>query len=450
MSNFSNSTKVDTSYRQIFQLSAPIWISILITQISFATNNYFLGHVGTSELAANGVGGIYYMVLTMILYGFSNGVQIILSRRAGEENKKGLGAVFSNALSLGLVLTCIIILLSLVIAPNLFRLQLKNFEVSQLAIQFIFLRVWGLPFYFFGQMGNQFFITSRNAKYIIIGIIISTFVNIGLDYILINGHFGFAPMGIKGAAIASVVSELSLAITSFIIIYQKKLHKIFFISFLKKLDKQMSIDSLRLASPVMIQYFFSIATWMLFFIYVEHLGKDELAISQVLRSIFGLVGAASWALASSCNTMVGNLIGQGKYDDIFMVIRKNVIVSLSISLVMGSIYLLFPTQVFGIYVQDAALITKALNPIKIVVIANFLLAISTVIFNAVLGTGNTRVNMIIEFTAITIYIVYIQIVIEQKHLSLSWAWGSEFVYWLSILFMAVGYLRWGKWREKIV
>jgi multidrug resistance protein, MATE family len=450
MSNTSISTKVDTSYRQILQLSAPIWISILITQISFATNNYFLGHLGTSELAANGVGGIYYMILTMILYGFCNGVQIILSRRAGEENKKGLGAVFSNALSVGLVMTCIVIILSLFIAPNLFRLQLQNADVSKLAIQFIFLRVWGLPFYFLAQMGNQFFITSQNAKYIIIGIIVSTFVNIGLDYVLINGHLGFAPMGIKGAAIASVISEISFAITSFIIIYRKKLHEIFYISFLKKIEKQMSIDSLRLASPVMIQYFFSIGTWMLFFIYVEHLGKDELAISQVLRSVFGLVGAASWALASSCNTMVGNLIGQGKYDDIFMVIRKNVIVSLGISLLMGSIYLLFPAQVFGIYTQDANLIAKALNPIKIVVIANFLLAISTVVFNAVLGTGNTRVNMIIEFTAITIYIVYIQIVIEQKHMSLSWAWGSEFVYWLSILIMAVSYLRWGRWKEKVV
>ena len=77
-------------------------------------------------------------------------------------------------------------------------------------------------------------------------------------------------------------------------------------------------------------------------------------------------------------------------------------------------------------------------------------AISTVIFNAVLGTGNTKVNMLIEFTAIAIYIIYIYIVIEKNHASLSWAWGSEFFYWLSILVMAVCYLRWGNWKEKVV
>jgi Na+-driven multidrug efflux pump len=66
MTNLAKSTKVDTSYKQIIQLSAPIWISILITQISFATNNYFLGHVGKSQLAANGVGSIFYLIMVMV------------------------------------------------------------------------------------------------------------------------------------------------------------------------------------------------------------------------------------------------------------------------------------------------------------------------------------------------------------------------------------------------
>jgi multidrug resistance protein, MATE family len=444
------STKVDTSYKQILQISAPIWISILITQISFATNNYFLGNVGTSELAANGVGGIFYMVLSMICYGFANGVQVILSRRAGEEDRVGYGATISNALSLGMILVLIIVILSLLIAPNLFGYQIQNKEVLSLANQFMKIRVWGLPFYFLWQICNIFFISSRNTKYIIVGIIVSTLVNIGFDYAMINGHWGFAAMGIRGAAYASILSEFSFALVSVLIIYRKKLHQLFHLKVFPAINKQISMDSMQIASPIIIQYFFSIGTWMLFYFYVEHLGKDELAISQVLRSIFGLVGAASWALASSCNTMVGNLMGQKKYDEVFAVIKKNVTVSLLVSLVMGSAYLFFPSQIIGIYLKEPALVAKAMHPIQIVVVANFLLAISTVVFNAVLGTGNTRINMLIEFTAITIYIVYIYFVVEKYRMSLTWAWGSEFVYWSSILIMALSYLKWGKWKNKIV
>jgi multidrug resistance protein, MATE family len=450
MANTSISTKVDTSYRQIIQLAAPIWISVLITQISFATNNYFLGHVSTSQLAANGVGGIYYMVLTMLIYGFCNGVTVILSRRAGQEDKLGYGNVFSNAFSLGLVLVGIIIAISLLVTPALFQSQLHDDSINTLAQQFMLIRVFGLPFYFIGQMNTQFFISTQNAKYIIAGIIVSTLVNIGLDYALIAGNWGMPALGIRGAAIASICAEGSLWLTSLGIIYFNKMYAPFKIKLLQKINMALSKESLQIASPIMIQYFFSIATWMLFFIYVEHLGKDELAISQILRSVFGLVGAASWALASSCNTMVSNLIGQQKYSDVFIAIKKNVMVSLAISLVLGGLYLLFAKQVFGLYTQDANLIIKAMAPIKVVVIANFVLAISTVIFNAVLGTGNTRVNMLIEFSAIALYIVYIYIVIEQKHASLAWAWGSEFIYWTFILIIASSYLKWGKWQNKVV
>jgi hypothetical protein len=450
MTNLAKSTKVDTSYKQIIQLSAPIWISILITQISFATNNYFLGHVGKSQLAANGVGSIFYLILVMVCYGFTNGVQVILSRRAGQEDKKGFGAVFSNSISLGLVFTAVIIALSLIIAPFLFSMQIQDIDIKLLATQFIMIRLWGLPFYFMQQMGNQFFISTQNSKYIMAGIIVSTIVNIVLDYAMINGHFGFAAMGIKGAAIASILAEVSYVLVSYGIIFYKKLNTIFDLHLFVALQKKLSVDTLRLASPVILQYFFSIGSWMLFYFYVEHLGKDELAISQVLRSVFGIVGAGSWAMASTCNTMVGNLMGQKKFDEIFTIIAKISLISFLLSLIFGTFYLLFPAQLFSIYTNDATLIAKAIAPMKVVVIANFLLAISTVVFNAVLGTGNTRMNVIIEFSAIIIYISYIHFVIETKHMSLSWAWGSEFFYWLSLLIMATSYLKWGKWREKIV
>jgi Na+-driven multidrug efflux pump len=282
------------------------------------------------------------------------------------------------------------------------------------------------------------------------GIIVSTIVNIVLDYAMINGHFGFAAMGIKGAAIASILAEVSYVLVSYGIIFYKKLNTIFDLHLFVALHKKLSVDTLRLASPVILQYFFSIGSWMLFYFYVEHLGKDELAISQVLRSVFGIVGAGSWAMASTCNTMVGNLMGQKKFDEIFTVIARISLISFLLSLIFGIFYLVFPTQLFSIYTNDATLIAKAIAPMKVVVIANFLLAISTVVFNAVLGTGNTRMNVIIEFSAIIIYISYIHFVIETKHMSLSWAWGSEFFYWLSLLIMATSYLKWGKWREKIV
>ncbi len=419
-------------------------------QINFATNNYFLGHVNTSQLAANGVGGIFYMLLTMVVYGFANGVTVILSRRAGQEDTAGYGKVFTNSCVLGLYFVVAILLLSLLLAPAIFNWQIHNESIKQLANTFMQYRVWGILFYFVQQMTMQLFMSTKNSKYILVCILVSTGVNIFADYVLINGYYGFSAMGIKGAAIASDLAELSFAATAICIILYKKLHQQFMFVWAAKLDRSLTKTTLQVAMPVIFQYFFSIGSWMLFYFYVEHLGQDELAISQVLRSIFGLVGAGSWALASTCNTMVSNLIGQEKFVEVPKAIIKIAGLSLLVAFLLSIVYMSMPATIFGFYTQDTSLVAKAVNPIKIVVIANLLLSISTVVFNAVLGTGNTKVNMLIEFSAIILYIFYIYFVVEKYRMSLTWAWGSEFCYWLSILAMAFSYLKWGSWQKKVV
>jgi multidrug resistance protein, MATE family len=244
------------------------------------------------------------------------------------------------------------------------------------------------------------------------------------------------------------LAEFSFALVGFLIIKRKKLLSFFHIQLFAPIQKSLSRDTLAVAYPVILQYFFSIGSWLVFYFFVEHLGKDELAISQLLRSVFGLVGAGSWAMASTANTMVSNLIGQQRYSDVFLAIRKICTVSFCVAFVLSILYLFFAKEILSIYTDDAALLEKAVAPAKIVVYANLLLAISNVVFNAVLGTGNTKANMTIEFSAIIIYMWYIYTVIEKYRMGLSWAWGSELVYWSSIVLMALSYLRWGKWREK--
>ncbi len=442
------STKVDTSYKQIIQLSLPIWLSIMITQISFYANTYFLDKVGNAELAANGVAGIFYMVLTMTCVGLNSGVQIILSRKAGQEDKVAYGKIFSNSFSLGLFFTIILMALGLLIGPYLFKMQVHNKVVATLSISFLTTRIFGLPFYFLQQLGNQFFISTKNTKYIVVGMVLSTITNVVLDYVLIAGNWGFPKLGIQGAAIAGIIADFVFMFTSYVVIYVKKLNEHFNLSLFKKIDFDLSKSTLALAMPVILQYMFSIGSWELFFIYIEHLGEKPAAITQILRSIFGLVGGASWAYAATCNSMVSNVIGQGRHEEVIGLIKKVATLSFLTCLPLGILYLLFPAQALGFYTKDPLLIAMALAPSTIVVFANFLLSISTVIFNGVLGTGNTKYNMLIELIAIVLYIVYIYYVIELKHLSLSWAWGSEFLYWISLFVMSVIFFKKVNWQVK--
>src|SRR5690606_5863462 len=128
---------------------------------------------------------------------------------------------------------------------------------------------------------------------------------------LIFGNFGFPRMGLAGAAIGSALGEMAYCGVMYGTFYFNRFYREYPVRRFLSFDISLSRRSLKIASPLIIQYLFSIGGWQIFFIFVEHLGTRELASSQILRSIFGVMGIGVWAMAATCNTMVSNIIGQG-------------------------------------------------------------------------------------------------------------------------------------------
>jgi len=84
----------------------------------------------------------------------------------------------------------------------------------------------------------------------------------------------------------------------------------------------------------------------------------------------------------------------------------------------------------------------------VIVLATLIMSVSTVVFNAVVGTGRTLVNLTIEIGCVLTYLLYCYIIIERLRSPLHIAWGSEFVYWTSLLVVSFLYLRSGRWKGK--
>jgi putative MATE family efflux protein len=439
--------KVSVTNSNIIRLALPITLALIIPQISFLTNTAFLGRLGERELGVNGITGIFYLTLSMVGYGLSNGIQVIMARRAGEGDYIGHGHAFKNGILLTSIFSICLVLISFWLAPLIFTNGLHDTENVRLSISYIRIRALGLPFLMLAQLANAFFISSSRSRYLIYGSLASTLTNIIFDYFLIFGKIGFTPLGLLGAAWASILADVAYCSTMYLIFYFHKLYEKYPLIG-KGLDIKLTKRSLKVASPLIVQYIFSIGGWQLFFIFVEHLGQRELAASQILRSIFGIVGTITWAFASTCNTMVSNLIGQGKKEEVLHLIAKIAKLSLSFTSVICVILLVFSDQFLALYRDDPALIDFARPSLYIITLATLIMAVSTVLFNGVVGTGNTVTNLCIEVTCVLTYIVYCYFIIEKYKMGLSWAWASEFVYWTSLLSISFLYLRSGRWKRK--
>ncbi len=224
------SLKVTNTYRNILKIALPISIAILIPQLNFLTNTLFLGFYKPSLsffstedlLAASGVAGIYYLTMVMADYGLVSGILMLMSRKAGENDKRGMATLFFNGIVLSLVMSLVMIVVSLLIAPVLFRAVIHEKAIAEAAVSFIRVRIWGLPFIVLCQLANSLFMSTSQSKYIIIGSGAQTVVNILFDYLLIFGIWIFPEMGIEGTALASVISEVVYMLVSFAIIQYSK------------------------------------------------------------------------------------------------------------------------------------------------------------------------------------------------------------------------------------
>jgi Na+-driven multidrug efflux pump len=297
-------------------------------------------------------------------------------------------------------------------------------------------------------MRNALLVGTNQTKLLVWGTLAEAGTNIFLDYSLIYGHFGMPALGFNGAAYASIIAEAAGLLVIYTVIQAKGLDKLF--GFFETIAWDASMTKLILlqSSPLIAQYAISIISWEYFYVLVEHHGARALAISNTMRNIFGVFGMFCWAFASTTNTMVSNIIGQGKQEEVIPLVRRIVRLSFGISFVLFVLLSAWPTWFLSFYGQGDAFIEEAIPVVRVVSIALLLMSFGTIWLNAVTGTGNTKVNLMIEAITIVIYCIYVYVVLEYWNLPITWGWGSEWVYWISMFSMAFAYMRSGRWKGK--
>ncbi len=442
------SLQVTISSKQILAISLPIALAIMVPQVNFVINNIFLGALSSEALAIGGITGVFYLIFGVMGQGLNNGLQALISRRAGENRVDEIGILFSQGVIISIFLSILGISFTYFVAPSIFHSLLHDPARANTVIEFLKIRIWGIPFLFIYQMRNALLVGTNQSNYLIIGTATEAIFNIFFDYSLIFGHFGFTAMGLNGAAYASIISEVMGLLVIYLVIHYQKIGARFelFKSFSVKWEyiKLILVQS----SPIMMQYMISIISWEFFYILIEHRGEQALAVSNAMRNIFGFFGSFTWAFAATANTMVSNIIGQNMQDKVIPLINKIVKWSFGFALMVCILLNVFAHQFLSIYGQGEGFMQEGIPVLRVVSFALLIMSIATIWLNAVTGTGQSKINLAIEFVAIIIYILYAYLTIEHYQLPITIGWMCEIIYWLTLLIPSYLYIQSKRWKDK--
>ncbi|MGN0214397.1 MAG: MATE family efflux transporter [Muribaculaceae bacterium] len=438
------------SYRKIWLIAYPILISTLIEQLIGMTDTAFLGRVSEVALGASALAGVYYMVIFMLGLGFSIGVQIIIGRRNGEGRFGDTGDVFWHGLYFLLGLGIALTILSEVFSPKVMQLIVSSPDIQTASVDYVRWRVFGLIFGFATAILRAFYIGTTQTKALTVNSLLMMLSNVVFNWMLIFGHCGMPALGIAGAAIGSTLAEI-VSLIGFVVYTHSRCDVAKYgLNRLPKIRWRLMKSILKISVWTMIQNFISIATWFVFFLFVEHTGERALAISNIVRNISGLVWMILMAFAATGSTLVSNMIGNGDGDQMMTVVRKVLKFTYMVILPLLVAISLVPEPFIMIYTDIADLVPASV-PSLWVLCASYLFTIPAfVYFQAVSGTGNAKSAFALELVALFVYVLYCFVVIECMRSDVAVCWTAEAVYAVVMIVVCRTYLWSGRWRGKAI
>lgn len=434
--------------KEIWRVTYPIFLGLLAQNVINVTDTAFLGRVGEVALGAAAMGGLLYICVYTIAFGFSVGSQILIARRNGEGNYRAVGPIMwqGTAFSFGMAV-CLLILMYFSAAP-LIRLLITSDSIYGATYEFFTWRIWGFLFAFVNVMFRGLYIGITRTKVLTMNAVVMALVNVVLDYALVFGELGFPEMGVRGAALASVIAEASSLLFFLLYTYYKVDLKKYGLNRFGQFDLSMVLRILRISCFTMVQYFLAMAIWFVFFMALERLGQRQLAVANIVRSVYVVLLIPVQALSTTANTLVSNLIGAGGSSGVVTLLHKISRMSFLIMVVCVGLCVVFPGSILSVYTNEEALLVESVSALYVVCGAMLIASLANVYFNGISGTGNTQAALVLEVFVQVFYALYIIVVGMVIQAPVDVCFTTEVIYYVLMLGSSLIYLKKAKWQNK--
>lgn len=412
-----------------------------VQSIVLLTASAFLSRYSTDAFAAVGNAGLIYISMHMFVVGISDGAQILISRRIGEQRFDALGQLLGSSV---LTLSIIVLLLftfSQTLLPKIVFGYVVHPEIAQAQVDYLSIRSYGLFFAMLTLPIQAYYFAFGKSWVPLVSAIITAFGNIVLDYSLIFGNYGFPEMGLRGAALAATISDglSALFLVSFLFLSKEHVKYKLFKHF--KLLKKTFTEILKLSVPIVFQGTVALSTWAIFFIWLEHMGKFELTVSQNIRSVYFLAMVPVWGFAAATKTYISQYVGARRLQDIKTIQWRIQLLSMIFMFIAFHGSFLYPETIISWINPEEEFLSKSADTLRYVSLSMFIFAFFSVYFQTINGFGKTQITFLIEAIAVALYALSAYLFIKIWKWDIVYVWSVEYVYFCSMGLMSFAYLK---------
>ena len=391
--------KNDSFFKTVCGLAIPVTLQSMLQSSFSIVDQIMIGQLGTVSVAGVGLAGKFSSIYSVVISAIGAVAGIMIAQYLGQKNKYQVRRSFYTNLILGAVIAGLFMFFCVLFPERIMGLYTKDAATREEAGKYLAIVAGTFMPLAGATLLSTLFRCIEKARLPLYASIVSALLNTGLNYILIFGKLGFAPMGARGAAVATLISQCANLVLMLLMFPEKN-------SVLKKPEQEETENAalnwkqyLSMLLPILAcEVLWSLGENVYAGIY-GHMGTKAAAAMTLINPIQGLVIGALCGLSQAAGVIVGKKLGTGDYSDAYKASKKLVIYGAAGSVFLSVIVVLTA----GFYVQIYQ-VEEVVKQLTVQILYAYALVAPFKVLNMILGGG------IIRSGGRTKYVMYIDII----------------------------------------
>ena len=393
--------KDKTFYKVLIGIALPITIQNLISTSLNMVDTVMIGRLGEKQIAAVGLANQLFFLFILIAFGTNSGASIFIAQYWGKKDTLQIRKVLGLSLLVGGTISLFFAAGAFFIPEFILRIFTEDGQVVLLGSQY--LRIVSFS-YLMTTVSFAYGFASRSvgqAKLPMYVSAASLLCNTLLNYLLIFGKFGFPMMGIRGAAIATVISRFLEMFLLLFIIYKKgdtlaaKFHEMLDFS------KPFVLKFFRTTLPVILNEGFWSLGMVIYSIAYARIGTGAIAAVQISNTIQNVFMVLNMGLANASAVMLGNELGANKIDKAISYGYTFLILGPVMGIVFGAILYLTSPLILSIFKISESVYNDAFKIIIVMSIFMFVKIYNAIVIVGIFRSGgDTKFALVLELGSV--------------------------------------------------
>lgn len=336
-------------YRSFFALALSLALQNLLIYSVNMMDTVMLGRYSQNAMAGVSLCNQIQFLLQMLVEGAGEGAVVLGSQYWGKKNLKPIPHIIGAALRFGGAMALVLFLVVLAAPAQLLSLLSNDPLVIAQGVDYFRIICWS---YLVFTVTNILVASLRSVGLVKIGYIISfstLCINVCLNYLLIYGNCGFPELGVRGAAIATLISR---CVELLIVVYYLKFREKQLCLTLKKLlfiDTSYIRDYFHVSFPVLLNQAQWGAAQMVQTGILGHLDGDVTAANAIAVQVYQVLSVVAYGAASASGIVVGKTIGAGRMGELKRLVRTLEVLFVTIGLTTGAAIFLLRAPILAVF-----------------------------------------------------------------------------------------------------